>query len=251
VQPSITVSDFAVDAYEVTIGRFRRFWDAGHPNLSADVAYPGGIIPWFVTRFDVVTEPQTIRGLGCDWSSEGGGHELLPLVCVDVATAQCFCVWDGGRLPTESEWEFLAKARPIDGLPSPRRYPWGNEQAGAQCTIAQFGLTCPGDRSTGFAFREVGSYPSIGGIYDLSGNVEELTASAYADYGQTSVWGGVPRVDPFANDVRSSSGQFVVRGGGFWQENFNWMSSSARSSLSGAERAGSIGFRCVRSRPRS
>lgn len=251
VQPSITVSDFAVDAYEVTVGRFRRFWDAGHPGLTADVVYPGGIVPWIRSDYDIATEPSNIPTLGCDWTRTVMDREFLPLVCIDVATAQCFCVWDGGRLPTESEWEYLAKARPIEGLPSPRRYPWGNDQANTQCVVAQFGIACPGDETRGYAFREVGSYPAIGGIYDLAGNVEELTASGFADYSVPAVWGGRPQIDPFATDRRNSAGRFVYRGGRFREQDYNRMNSSARDRLPGDQRGGAIGFRCARSRPHS
>jgi formylglycine-generating enzyme required for sulfatase activity len=251
VQPMITVSDFAVDAYEVTVGRFRRFWDAGHPDLTADVPYPGGPGRWILGEYDRVTEPDNEPALGCDWSRANVGREFLPLVCIDAATAQCFCVWDGGRLATESEWEYLAKARPIEGFPTPRRYPWGNHTEKTQCVVAQFGILCPGARELGYGFREVGSYPPIGGIYDLAGNVEELTASRLAEYWEPSVWGGIPRMDPFAPAARNSLGRFVFRGGGFWEENFNRMNTSSRRPLAGDQRGGAVGFRCVRSRSRS
>ncbi len=249
VQPSITVSDFAIDAYEVTVGRFRRFWDAGHPDLPGDVAYPGEI-QWVRGMFDRVIEPGTNQDTGCDWSRTPMGRELLPLVCVDVATAQCFCAWDGGRLPTESEWEYVAKAWPIEGLPSPRTYPWGNQRESTQCRVAQFGILCEGDMALGYLYRQVGSYPAIGGIYDLAGNINEITASAFVEYYVPFVYGGRPRVDPFFPDVRSSSGYFVVRGGRFWEEDFDRMNSSARLRLPGDERGGAIGFRCVYSRRR-
>lgn len=250
VQPSITVSDFAVDAYEVTVGRFRRFWEAGHPNLPGDVVYPGGIVPWFRGPNDVVTEPDDSPARGCDWSQTPMGRESLPLVCIDVATAQCFCVWDGGRLPTESEWEYLAKAWPIEGLPTPRLYPWGNQRENTQCVVAQFGILCPGDTTIGTPYRQVGSYPPIGGVYDLAGNVNEITASGFVEYAAPSVWGGIPRVDPFATAVRNSGGRFVFRGGRFEEQDYNRMNGSARDWLGGDEQAGTVGFRCVHSRRR-
>ena len=42
VQTAITVSAFAMDAYEVTVGRFRRYWDAGMPGPQGPIMYPRG-----------------------------------------------------------------------------------------------------------------------------------------------------------------------------------------------------------------
>lgn len=252
VQPRITVSDFAVDAYEVTVARFRRYWVAGHPEPPSLIEYPGEEDDWHRSTTDVVYEPVPAQGAdnGCTWSRATMGEEFFPLNCMVLATAQAFCAWDGGRLPTEAEWEYLAKARPIEGLPTPRRFPWGNQETGVQCRVAQFGIPCPGEPGTIHAFRFVGSYPAIGGLYDLAGNVAEMTASLFVEYSVPGIWGGVPRVDPFARAPSISSGRVVYRGGGYRQTDLNRMNSSARARLAGDQEGDIIGFRCVRSRRR-
>jgi formylglycine-generating enzyme required for sulfatase activity len=50
VQSMITVSDFAIDACEVTVGRFRRFWAAGHPNPPGTSSTRAESCPGFVGR---------------------------------------------------------------------------------------------------------------------------------------------------------------------------------------------------------
>jgi sulfatase modifying factor 1 len=45
----------------------------------------------------------------------------LPVACLDWFTAFAFCAWDGGRLPTEAEWEAAATGGSLN-----RPYPWGD-----------------------------------------------------------------------------------------------------------------------------
>jgi hypothetical protein len=40
----VSLSSFALDRYEVTVARFRRFVDAGAPSLRFPIRYPGGVV---------------------------------------------------------------------------------------------------------------------------------------------------------------------------------------------------------------
>ncbi len=43
---TVTVGAFAMDAYEVTVARFRAFWNAGHPEPSGPIVHRVGSIVW-------------------------------------------------------------------------------------------------------------------------------------------------------------------------------------------------------------
>ena len=239
IQPDITTGNFQMDAYEVTVARFRKFWLAGHPALTSAVTYPSGSVSWA----GIVAEPQ--QAASCNWSPMPGAREAHPINCVEWGTALAFCAWDGGRLPTEAEWEWAARGRPIAGLSAPRRYPWGDQEptgsATVACDRAQWNL-CVGD--DGAVTRRVGSFAPSGGIYDLAGNIYEWAADVYALYSDTGCWGGSPRTNPVCRPV--AGGDLLLRGGSWRADMTTYLHGASR----GHTTAGysNIGFRCVATR---
>jgi formylglycine-generating enzyme required for sulfatase activity len=124
---------------------------------------------------------------GANWRHPQGpgsslaGRDHHPVVQVTLADAQAYARWAGGRLPTEAEWERAARA----GTDS--YYTWGEEpypdgQHLANTWQGQFPISDSGDDGhTGTA--AVGCFPANGfGLYDMAGNVWELTISPYTDH---------------------------------------------------------------------
>jgi tRNA A-37 threonylcarbamoyl transferase component Bud32 len=114
----------------------------------------------------------------------------VPVTGLVLAEAAGYCAWrhpDGGRLPTEEEWE--AAARGTGG----RLYPWGNiwDSTAANVGAASGQVHPPGSFPRGRTPE---------GIDDLIGNVWEWTSSPAKPYGDTS---------------RSSAGLYVIRGGAY------------------------------------
>ena len=244
LQPGIRVGSFVLDAYEVTVARFNAWWAVRDRELarvrSMPVAYPGGhVVAWEDTAQDPL--PQDPR---FNWSMTSTPRDPQPVNGVDWWTALEFCVWDGGRLPTEAEWEFAARGRTTGGLAAGRTYPWGDATPRGSdthpCDRAQ-AYHCAGDADG--SCRAVGSFAPSDGLYDMAGNVWEWTADWASPFSASDCWNGTASEDPLCND--RGSGSHVVRGGG-WDCGTVAMHSGTRVAVATATRFFDVGFRCAR-----
>ncbi|MCB9674889.1 MAG: SUMF1/EgtB/PvdO family nonheme iron enzyme [Alphaproteobacteria bacterium] len=128
----------------------------------------------------------------------------LPQNCIDWYQATAFCDWFGGRLPTESEWEFAASSRGADN-----EFPWGNEPP--DCDRANVnqgpGISwCPGANGLWLSCTHpLGDTPL--GLCDMAGNAFEWTQDWFHnDYTDHPADGSAQVVQ--ANEYN------VMRGGG-------------------------------------
>jgi hypothetical protein len=65
------------------------------------------------------------------WTESPGVNENLPLNCENWYEAYAFCIWDGGFLPSEAEWEYAAA-----GGDEQLEYPWGSTDPGSATEYA-------------------------------------------------------------------------------------------------------------------
>jgi sulfatase modifying factor 1 len=277
-----TVSSFRLDKYEVTVGRFRRFvkaWSAGytppagsgkHTYLNggqglADAASPGTYeTGWDASGWNKYVAP-TNSNLGCNdnwsgaptWTAVIGSNDDKPINCVNWYEAYAFCIWDGGFLPSEAEWEYAAA-----GGSQQREYPWGSANPGTQALYAIFSSWSGDEETDGQCY-----YPSSGpcngaesiapvgtadrgagawGQVDLDGNVSEWILDAIFDPSD-------PFVQPCNDCVdlslmsSESAPRFSSRGARGGSFNQGVEVSSARDVAEAGERDFIFGFRCARS----
>lgn len=244
-----TVSDFFLDRFEVTVGRFRTFlaqYDGTPPAEGAGahplIAGSGWKTEW---NAELLTHEALLAQLHCHplstWTDAPADNENKPMACAKWYEMFLFCMWDGGRLPTEAEWEYAAAG----GL-SNYRYPWGPADvtpllAAPDCSFGGTTGTCAADD-----IPPVGSFPmgeSKNGIRDLAGSFWEYTLDKYSD-----VWyaqGGATCVDCANLDQPSTMGR-TIRGGAF-DMGVGEMRAVRRDSIIPTYRAQYLGFRCARS----
>jgi len=214
-----TVSSYRLDKYEITVGRFRQFVAAiiagwrpmagsgkhthlnGGKGLNAtgggyEAGWDANWNAFFLTSASAWnTNLAMAHGT---WTPSPGTNENKPISNETWYDAYAFCIWDGGFLPSEAEWNYAAAG---GGGPSGQRvYPWSipststtidcsyanyaPQQSGTAttaCTTPSCVGGCPADAPSNVGTES----PKGDGAYgqtDLSGNIEEWTldhAGAY------------------------------------------------------------------------
>jgi formylglycine-generating enzyme required for sulfatase activity len=140
------------------------------------------------------------------------------------------------RLPTEAQWEYVAKA----GLPADYSYGWGND---FDASYAWFSGNSKNQT------HEVGTKQGVPSpqdvsklIYDMSGNVWQWVQDGYdQSYGLSA-----DQLKTVALDPQPSSGSYRVLRGGGWDSGARGLCSGYRSSFSPGNRMIYFGFRLVR-----
>lgn len=217
-----TVSDFRLDAYEVTVGRFRQFVNAGAgtqanpPATGAGARMLNGAANqggWDATWTGNLTANTAalVDAVKCHdyytWTDTPDANEALPMNCLTWFEAFAFCAWDGGFLPSVAERGYAAA-----GGKEQRAYPWSSPASSLtiDCSYANYytGTAFCVNPPTG-AVNRVGSESPKGdgkwGQSDLGGNVMEWTLDGYAAY-----------VNPCVDCADLTTlGNRVMRGGSF------------------------------------
>jgi formylglycine-generating enzyme required for sulfatase activity len=267
-----TVSSFRLDKYDVTVGRFRQFvnaWSGGwfaeagagkHAHLNQGlglVNVEGGYEPGWVATDDSKVVPTNANLTSCSpystWTASAGTQENLPINCVNWPEAYAFCVWDGGFLPSEAEWEYAAA-----GGSQQRLYPWGQTAPGTGNQYAVYGCYYPngllGDGGTsnfdggGFCVPGTSNIAPVGtatlgaglwGQLDLAGNLWEWNLDVSTSY-------VYPCTDCANLTVTPIYAERLLRGGFFGSNVSDLVPSSGGNEAAPTDRFNNNGFRCAR-----
>jgi formylglycine-generating enzyme required for sulfatase activity len=178
-----TISDFRLDKYEITIGRFRAFVNAGKKSSAAAPPPGSGANPHtpgsgWDAAWNHFLDDQSLAGRQ-NWTASVGANENKPMTQMTWYEAFAFCVWDGGRLPTEAEWKYAAT-----GGDQQRLYPWGDTPWNNNLSLAIGGCLYGGAGCTDASVAPVGSAPAGNarwGQADLAGNAMEWVLDYYQD----------------------------------------------------------------------
>jgi formylglycine-generating enzyme required for sulfatase activity len=217
---------FAVGKFEVTVADFARF--AAATGYKTDAERGNGCY-----TFDGPAKLWSFVE-GTSWKNPNFAQaDDHPVVCVSWNDAVAYARWLSEqtgvayRLPTEAEWEYVARAG------TGTHYGFGNTDECDSINCCKTGTTWLTKQT-----RTVGSYiANPFGVFDTAGNAWEWTASEYSNR-----YNGK---ETQASDATQISTQRVVRGGSWYS-----FAIDTRAGYRGKnwpqERYSTVGFRVVR-----
>lgn len=197
---------FAVSKYEITFADYRQYAQANNLPMPDD---------------------------------NGWGQGSRPVVNISWQQAQAYTEWLSQstgkryRLPTEAEWEYVARAN------SKNTWWWGNNSEAAKGK-ANCRRGCDSDYAGFFVSKSapVGTYPANAfGVFDTAGNVAEWTVDCYLPHYLKAPKDG-------SATSHSSCTQHPVRGGSM-KSDTKAISNYYREAISSDTQANNIGFRVV------
>jgi sulfatase modifying factor 1 len=253
-----SVSGFRLDKYLVTVGRFRQFVNAvsagptpwrppagsgkhaylnagrGLANGASAGTYESGWVASGDSNIQLADFYLTCNGGGGSWTALADKNERLPMGCETWWEAYAFCIWDGGFLPSEAEWEYAAA-----GGSEQREYAWGSTNPGTSNQYAIYGCNYPGGSGVcssapvGTATLGAGRW----GQLDLAGETYEWTLDSY---------NGEVYVNPCADcALRTSDSAAMMRGSNLDSITSELLSTNRVGVVEGT-RSAVHGVRCAR-----
>ena len=206
----VYIEGLYMDKTEVTVSEYRKFSKA--------------------TKRKIPKQP--------DWNM--GDH---PVVNISWEDANAYARWVGKRLPTEAEWEYVAR-----GGSANYQYVYQNSQqygknyeniADESMRSYKYHFPVVNGYDDGYIFTSpVGLFaPNKFGIHDLNGNVLEWCSDWYSEKN--------PNTEQ-KNPVGPATGNYKVIRGASWNRSGKYMRASYRTFYSAKVRFEFLGFRCAK-----
>ena len=239
----VRVSPFALDAAELTVGKVRALLQAG----TLDAAH---------APTPRATDLRQADGECTYLDMTDPTNDALPVNCLTLEDARAVCSALGNRLPTEAEWELVAR----NGA-SETTYPWGDDDSACAraivgrgrnalegvdpgptvCRTLNAGVTVPPGPIAGGSAADV----TLLGIRDLGGNVAEWVADAFQPYDGPCWSASTLLQDPLCTASDPNAGHSVR--GGSWSGAEASAEAAVRSEYDPRTISSGIGVRCARS----
>ena len=195
----VTMDSFCIDRHEVTNAEFRQFVEAtGYqtiaerplskeqfPTLSEEQRQPGSLV--FQPPSEGIEQVAYLSWwhwtVGANWQHPYGpdsnikGKDNYPVIHIAYDDAVAYANWKGKTLPTEAQWEYAGRG----GLKD-QDFSWGNRYSAKKANTWQGIFPFLNTKQDGhLGTAPVESFPPNGyGLYDMTGNVWELTSDWYS-----------------------------------------------------------------------
>lgn len=184
---------FWIGQTEVTVAAWKRFSESARRDLPVEPTFYG-------------------RSLNPGWADS-----RQPIVNLSWDQAQDFCVWANGRLPTEAEWEYAARADHAGPAGADvANFAWFGDNSGElPVNAAELWETraWPKMAENNNRLHPVGQKrANYWNLYDMLGNAAEWTSDCY------SIWRDTGSVRDPENTVPNERGFHVLRGGTWYND---------------------------------